>query len=177
MSKEVKVIGVLGPNRQSCTEEIYKYGLQLGELLVDMGFSIVNGGKEGFMEAVFKGAHNSAKYTCGRTIAIIPEEDGRFANKYSDIVIPSGQGIGRNLMIVNSADLLIAVGGGAGTLSEIAFAWQQHKYVLCHTEFGGWAANLAGKSLDNTNQKLLIPVKNLDDLKKKIQKVIKELQE
>ncbi len=176
MTKQVKVIGVIGPNAQSCTEAIYKFGLQLGEVLVDMGYTIVNGGKEGFMEAVFKGAHNSKNYKCGRTIAIIEEDDGRFANKFSDIVIPTGMSIGRNLLIVNTADLLIAVGGGAGTLSEIAFAWQQNKYVLCHTEFGGWAAEFAGKSLDGRELNLLIPVKDLSELKKTLKAVIDEIQ-
>ncbi len=178
MSKEVKTIGIIGPNRQSCTDEIYKFGLELGELVVDMGYDIVNGGKEGLMEAVFKGAHNSKNYKCGKTIAIIQEDDNRFANKYSDIVIPSGQGIARNLMIVNTADVLIAVGGGAGTLSEIAFAWQQYKYVLCHTEFGGWAAKLAGVHLDNhTKADLLLPVSSLEEIKAKLSEVIREIED
>lgn len=177
MSKEVKIIGVIGPNRQSCTDEIYKFGLELGKYLVDSGYTIVNGGKEGLMEAVFKGAHNSDNYSCGRTIAIIPEDDGRFANKYSDIVIPTGQGVGRNLMIVNTADVVIAVGGGAGTLSELALAWQKYKHVLCHTGFGGWSEKLANETLDGNGNSLMIPVNNFEDLKNKLKTAVKEIED
>ena len=49
-------------------------------------------------------------------------------------------------------------------MSEISFAWQKGKTVLCVTKFGGWAKELAGKNLDGRNNNLLIPVENLDEI-------------
>ncbi len=128
----------------------------------------VCGGKGGIMEAVCKGAHKSENYKFGCTLGIIPEDKKTFANKYVDIVIPSGVGIARNIQIINTADILIAVGGGSGTLSEIAFAWQKGKNVLCHAEYIGWAKQLAGKQIDKKFDNLLIPFFDLNDVNKLI---------
>jgi hypothetical protein len=67
---------------------------------------------------------------------------------------------------VRTADIIIAAGGGAGTLSEIAFAWQLEKTVLCLTNFEGWAKELAGKNLDDRHIGLLIPVISIDEILK-----------
>ena len=161
-------VGIIGPNKKSCTNEIYTFGLKLGKYIIDHNYIIVCGGKEGIMEAVCKGAHTSEKYTFGSTIGILPEENKTSANKYVDIAIPTGVGIARNIQIINTADILIAVGGGAGTLSEIAFAWQKKKYVLCHSEFYGWAKELAGKAIDKKQNDLLIPFSKLNDINRLI---------
>ena len=70
------------------------------------------------MEAVCKGARS----VNGRTIGILPGDDKSDANPYVDVVIATGMGIGRNLIIVRSADAVISINGGFGTLSEISFA-------------------------------------------------------
>jgi predicted Rossmann-fold nucleotide-binding protein len=65
---------------------------------------------------------------------------------------------------VRTADIIIAAGGGAGTLSEIAFAWQLDKKVLCVTLFDGWAKELAGRNLDERKTDLLIPVSSIEEI-------------
>ena len=65
-----------------------------------------------------------------------------------DVVIPTGIGIARNQIVVNTGDRVVAVAGGAGTLSEIAFAWQLKKPILCVEGLGGWSAKLVGEQLD-----------------------------
>ena len=57
--------------------------------------------------------------------------------------------------MVSSGDIIIAIGGGAGTMSEIAFAWQFNKKVICYSGFGGWSEKLAGLDLDNRKSNLL----------------------
>ncbi len=57
-----KSITVIGPNAPGCTPDVYDFGLQLGKLLADLGYIIINGGREGIMEAVNKGAHTSTRY-------------------------------------------------------------------------------------------------------------------
>jgi hypothetical protein len=59
-------------------------------------------------------------------------------------------------------------GGGAGTLSEIAIAWQLEKNVLCVTLFDGWAKELAGRNLDYRQNGLLIPVNSIDEILKQL---------
>lgn len=165
-------VGLIGPGEDKCTNEIFEFGLKLGRYLIDNEYFIVCGGKGGFMEAVCKGAHGSMKYSFGSTIGIIPEDDKKFSNRYVDTVIPTGSGVSRNVQIINSSDILIAVGGGSGTLSEIAFAWQKAKRVLCHSEFSGWAQRLAGIDIDDSHKNLLIPFSELDDIHELIKSYI-----
>jgi uncharacterized protein (TIGR00725 family) len=100
----------------------------------------------------------------GQTVGILPGEISSSANQYIDTAIPTGEGIGRNIIIVRTADIIIAAGGGAGTLSEIALAWQLEKKVLCVTLFDGWAKELAGKNLDHRQSGLLIPVDSIEEI-------------
>ena len=78
------------------------------------------------MEAVCKGAKKAG----GTTIGIIPGDDPLDANPYIDTVIATGLGISRNLIIIRSAVGIIAINGGFGTLSELAFALQLQKPVV-----------------------------------------------
>jgi uncharacterized protein (TIGR00725 family) len=154
----------IGPNKDYCSKELYSFGLELGKYLCLKNIVLINGAKFGFMEAVSKGYKEAKNYTFGHIIGILPESDKSLANEYIDINIPTGIGTARNSIIINSCDIVIAVGGGAGTLSEIAFAWQKNKAVFCCTQFGGWSEKLAGEQIDFRNINLLIPFKAIKDL-------------
>lgn len=78
------------------------------------------------MEAASKGAKEKGGITCG----ILPGLDGREANPYLDIKIPSGLGYARNILVVRASNILVAIDGKYGTLSEIAFALNEEKRVL-----------------------------------------------
>ena len=160
----MKKIGIIGPNKKMCSKELYEFGVQLGVQLAAKDRTIVCGGHGGFMEAVCKGIKQSPYTFNGQTIGILPEDNSDNANPYIDLTIPTGTGIARNILIVQTADIIIAAGGGAGTLSEIAFAWQLDKKVLCVTLFEGWAKELAGRNLDSRKSGLLIPVNNMDEI-------------
>jgi hypothetical protein len=162
----INKIGILGANKSGCNKELYDFGVELGRRLSSPDRVILCGGLGGFMEAVCKGAKQSNKTFNGQTIGILPDAVSDNANAYIDIPIPTGVGIARNIIIVNTADILISAGGGAGTLSEIAFAWQQKKTVLCVTLFDGWAKELAGRNLDSRANGLLIPVNSIDEILK-----------
>jgi hypothetical protein len=158
------VVGVIGPNYENCNDAIFAFGIKLGKTLADMNVLIVTGGRKGIMEAIFKGAHQSANYQNPTTIGILPSGNKDEANAYCDIVIPTGIGLARNSIVVNTADILIAVAGGSGTLSEIAFAWQFNKKVICYTGFDGWAKNLAGLNLDTRNTGLLLKADSINQI-------------
>jgi uncharacterized protein (TIGR00725 family) len=90
-----------------------------------------------------------ARTTGGTTIGILPGHELAAGNDQLDVVIPSGIGYARNMMNVLCADLVIAIGGGAGTLSEIAYAWMHNKPIVALYGFGGWADRLAGERVDD----------------------------
>jgi uncharacterized protein (TIGR00725 family) len=167
----MKIIGVIGPNDKMCSKELYDYGIQLGKKIATKERVFVCGGLGGFMEAVCKGVKLSPYKFFGQTIGILPDNKTNNANPFIDIKIATGLSIARNIIIVQSSDIIIAAGGGSGTLSEIAFAWQLGKKVLCLTTFEGWTKELAGKNLDERHNGLLIPVNNIDDILKQLENV------
>ena len=142
------MVSVIGPNQTRCNVDVYNFGLTLGRALAEAGYTIVCGGVFGFMEAVCKGAKNAPNYTYGTTVGILPGDKKDDANDFVDIVIPSGIGWARNQLIVNASDVVVSVAGGAGTLSEVAYAWQVGKPVVCYTQFEGWSKRLAGAPMD-----------------------------
>ncbi len=123
---------------------------RLGALLCQHGWNLVTGGMGGVMEAVFRGAFQARERGSGDCIllGILPTEDALAANPYCDIVVPSGMGIGRNILVVRSADAVVLVDGGSGTLSEAAYAWQLGRPIVALVSTGGWAEALAGRRLD-----------------------------
>jgi uncharacterized protein (TIGR00725 family) len=93
-------------------------GEVLGRRLAEAGAVVVCGGGPGVMEAVCRGARSAG----GTTVGLLPGFDRREGNPHLSVAVPTGMGQGRNLLLVRSSDALVAVGGGFGTLSEIALA-------------------------------------------------------
>jgi hypothetical protein len=119
-----KTIAIIGA--RACDDEISQIAEQMGGLLAKYGYTIICGGLGGVMEAVCKGA----KANNGTTIGILPGDNPDDANPHVDIAIATGMGISRNLIIIRSAIAVVAINGGFGTLSELAFALQLQKQVV-----------------------------------------------
>lgn len=120
----IDLIGVIGAGE--CNRKIADLAQEVGKEIALAGFGLVCGGLGGVMEAACKGCKEAA----GMTVGIIPQDKADAGNKYLDIIIPTGMGIMRNLLVLRSAAGLIAVNGRFGTLSEIAFALQLKKPVI-----------------------------------------------
>ena len=118
------IIAVIGDS--SCSPEEAKLAESVGELLAQRGAIIVCGGLSGVMEAVCRGA----KSKDGLTVGILPGQDSSMANPWVDIPVVTGIGEARNVMVVKSAQAVIAIGGGHGTLSEIAYALKNNIPVI-----------------------------------------------
>lgn len=146
-----KIVSVIGDAVVSPDDKKLQLAFETGKLLVDAGFRVQSGGNGGVMEAAFKGAHASKNYKDGDTIAIVPSFDAHHSNEYADIVIPTGLDITRNVIVANS-NAVIAVGGGAGTLSEMAFAWTLKRLIVAFKGVDGWSDKLAGMRLDKRNR-------------------------
>lgn len=141
-----KMIAVIGDADLPETSEKYILAEKLGCCLIDNGFRVITGGRGGVMEAVSRGAKNSSCYQPGDTIGILPGNDPCDANPYVDICIPTGLDLGRNSIIPN-ADAVIAIGGGAGTLSEMANAWALMRLIIGY-RVEGWSGKLADQKID-----------------------------
>lgn len=107
-------IAVIGAGRAS--DRQVRDAHAVGHGLAAAGATIVCGGLGGVMAGVCAGAHEAG----GTTIGILPGLDRAAANAHVDVALPTGLGEGRNVLVVRAAEGVVAVGGGYGTLSEIA---------------------------------------------------------
>lgn len=124
----------------------------VGAAVAGTGAGIVCGGLGGVMEAACRGASSVNRCRRGPLVGILPGADPAAANPHVEVVIPSGLGYARNLLVVLAGDAVVAIGGASGTLSEIAHAWQLGRPLCAVSPGGGWAARLAGRSLDGKRQ-------------------------
>jgi uncharacterized protein (TIGR00725 family) len=111
--------GEVGPEERQIAEDV-------GERLGRAGAIIVCGGLGGVMAAACRGA----SVADGTSIGLLPGTDRAAANDWITIAIPTGLGELRNGLVVRAADVVIAIGGGPGTLSEIALALKTGVPVL-----------------------------------------------
>ena len=111
--------GEAGPDERQTAEEV-------GRRLAQAGAIIVCGGLGGVMAAACRGARAAG----GTTVGILPGTDRAEANEWVTIAFPTGLGELRNGLVVRAADVVIAIGGGAGTLSEIGLALKTGVPVL-----------------------------------------------
>ncbi len=129
--------------------EVLDAAERLGKGLVDAGFRVVTGGLGGIMLAASRGARSSTAWTEGTVVGVLPQYAAGAANPFVDIAVPTGLGQARNVVVVAMADVVVAVDGGAGTLSEMAHAWQLGKPIVALDLGDGWSSRLAGEALDD----------------------------
>lgn len=132
----IAVIGV-GTEDKRTTEVAHRAGRRIAE----MGGVLICGGLGGVMNAAAEGAREAG----GTSIGILPGESRSGASRYLDYVLPTGMGHARNAIIVLASDGLIAVGGGYGTLSEIALALKSGKPVI---GLDTWGLVAAGRPVE-----------------------------
>jgi len=117
-------ISVIGGSKVDT--DIYQLAYRVGREIARKGAVLICGGLTGTMEAACKGAKKEG----GLTVGIIPTQDENDANKYVDIIIPTGMGYARNVPIVLSAHAVIAIDGSYGTLSEIGYSLTYEKPII-----------------------------------------------
>lgn len=119
-----RYVAVVGPGDATPTD--LTAARTVGSELARADAVLVCGGLGGVMEAACRGARESG----GTTVGILPGADRAAANAFVDVAIATGLGEARNALVVRSADALVAVGRGYGTLSEIALALRARKPVV-----------------------------------------------
>lgn len=121
----VAVVGDSDP-RGPDANRILEWAEEIGQQLARAGATVISGGLGGVMRASARGATGAG----GETIGILPTADASDANEYIRTPIATGLGVVRNLVVVTSADVVIAVGGRHGTLSEIGLALRMGRHVV-----------------------------------------------
>lgn len=149
-SQRRPVAAVVGAARVSPEGE--RLTAELGRVLVDEGFRLVTGGLGGVMRAASRGARSSERHVPGDVVGILPGYDPSVANEFVDIALCTGLDHARNLVVVASGDVVFAIGGRSGTLSEIALAWGLGKPVIAVGFEPGWGTRLAGSSIDDRRE-------------------------
>ena len=125
----------------SCDQEVAALAEAVGREIARRGAVLVCGGRGGEMEAACRGA----KAEGGTTVGILPGTDRSEANPYVDLPIATGLGEARNAIVVRSADTVVALSGGYGTLSEIGLALKMGRPVV---GLGTWELCQAGQTVD-----------------------------
>lgn len=156
---QVTLIGDSNPQ-----PETLEAAAQIGLMVARHGMTLITGGGAGVMEAACLGAKNAG----GITVGIIQSDRAEDANPHCSIVIPSGMGHGRNILTVLSGDVIIALAGGAGTLTELGFSWIHGKPILTLAGHGGWAGKTGGRAIDERMPDSVTACRDLVDLEREL---------
>jgi len=125
VAKKLQIL-VIGNNTNGCTPKHEKIAYDIGAEIAKSNSVLITGGLGGVMAAASHGAHDAN----GLTIGIIPQDNATLANEFCDIVIPTGMGLARDFLNALSADGVIIVGGGSGTLSEVCASYMYKKPMV-----------------------------------------------
>ena len=145
--KNKKRVGIIGGNSPDLISK--QNSFKLGQLIAKSGYILVNGGMGGVMEASAKGA----KSENGLVIGILPGKKPNEGNQYNDIAIPTGLGYMRNPMLILNCDIIVAIDGSYGTLSEIAYTQIYKKPV-----FGLNTWNIPGVIPLDSPEKIIVQI-------------------
>jgi uncharacterized protein (TIGR00725 family) len=141
---------------------------EVGALLARLGAVTITGGRGGVMEAACRGARRAG----GLTVGILPSADPAAGNPWCDVLIQTELGHARNVLTALSGDVVVALGGGAGTLSELAFAWIHGRPILLLDGTGGWADGLADRPLDGRGSSTITRCVGLDALEAALRRLL-----
>lgn len=136
--RDRRFVGVIGAGE--CDAALEELAEAVGRGIARIGGVLVCGGMSGVMAAACRGAKEAG----GVTVGILPGSERNQANQYVDVPVATGMGEARNLIIIRTADVLVAVGGSYGTLSEIGFALKMGKRVIGIKSWGIPGMEVAG---------------------------------
>ena len=122
-------ISVIGAGAAETAE--LEVARQVGAEIARAGAVLVCGGLGGVMEAACRGAREAG----GRTVGILPGSDPAAANPWAEVVVPTGMGHARNVLVVQSGEAVVALPGSHGTRSELALALKIGRPVV---GLGAW---------------------------------------
>ena len=167
MTKKRQIL-VIGNNTNGCTPKHEKIAYDVGSEIAKSDSVLITGGLGGVMAAASHGAHDAN----GLTVGIIPQDDATMANEFCDIVIPTGMGLTRDFLNALTADGVIVVGGGSGTLSEVCAAYMYKKPMVAIRNIGGSVEPYIDGFIDHRENIKIIGVDTPQEAVKKILELI-----
>lgn len=172
---QVAVIGYAGKEEYKgsggASKKLMHQAEEIGKRLALSGVIVVTGGKSGIMLAAAKGAKGAS----GITVGIVKGNNRFVSNSYIDVEVITGMvadGMDE-LLITLMADAFIVLGGGAGTLQEIALAYRNDKPIVVLEGSGGWAQRVQDEYLDERKRLRIISVKTPREAVQKILRLLK----
>jgi len=167
MTKKRQIL-VIGNNTNGCTPKHEKIAYDVGVEIAKSDSVLITGGLGGVMAAASHGAHDAN----GLTVGIIPQDDPKMANEFCDIVVPTGMGLSRDFLNALTADGVIIVGGGSGTLSEVCAAYMYKKPMVAIRNIKSSIEPYIDGFLDHRENIKIIGVDTPQDAVKKILELI-----
>jgi uncharacterized protein (TIGR00725 family) len=161
----------------SANETEHRLAHELGRGLANRELNVVSGGQEGVMLSLCKAvhAHRSAGPEAAYIVGILPGSDFGDANPYLDLAVPVGAPHLQNAIVPLAADIVVAIGGAAGTLAELALAWQFKKPIaLLGAE--GWSGKLGGQRLDTRREETLPHFHAVDEVLEWISGIARDIE-
>ena len=143
---------VIGFDKDHCPEPVYHAAYEVGREIGKRGAVLLTGGLGGVMEAASHGAKDAGGFVVG----IVPQDDKGAANEFCDVVIATGLGYARDFLTAYSADVIVIVGGGVGTLIEAAAAYQKKIPIVALKGSGGVADRYADTYLDDREAERIV---------------------
>ena len=161
---KMRQILVIGHNTKGCTSEHEKVAYNVGSEIAKSNSVLITGGLGGIMTAASRGAKDAN----GLTVGIIPQNDSSEANEYCDIVIPTGMGLARDFLNALSADGIIIVGGGSGTLSETTAGYMYKKPIVAIRNLDSTVDPFIDGFIDHRENVKIVGVDSAQEAVKKI---------
>jgi uncharacterized protein (TIGR00725 family) len=145
----------------------YDLAAQAGELLARLEITVVSG----CGSPATRVAAERAIATGGLVVSIIPPDTMPPADWPATVVIPSGMGDARNLLMALAGDACIVIGGRAGTISEVCLAWLHKRPLLPLTGCGGWSDELPSHPPDERQNSRILPWSSIVELERQLQEL------
>jgi len=168
--KQVGVIGSAGNEEYDFDkprQEMFKAAFRLGYAVAQTGSVLITGGKGGVMESACQGAKKAGGITVAEVSALGRGE----SNKFNDIEVVTGDIAFRGpSQLVAMSDLIVCVGGGAGTLQELCVAYRMKKPVIILKGYGGWSDKIA--AIEYMDERKLVKFTVVDS----VQDAVKQLE-
>jgi uncharacterized protein (TIGR00725 family) len=152
---QVCVLGSAEPGSKA-----YELAGAAGELLAKLGVTVVSG----CGSPATRVAAERALAVGGLVVSIVPSDDIQLQDWPCSVLIPSGMGDARNLLMALAGDACIVIGGRAGTISEVCLAWLHRRHLLPLTRCGGWSDQLERNPPDERGNSKILPWSSVDEL-------------